>query len=206
MQNGENRPENGRPQAGRLARFRDYSGSLRSDSVAFSLGWVLMASIIAPCLLGIWLDKRFKTTFWTPVLFLIGATWGFYDLFRTVTALSKRKQDEMQQRRAGGAARASAGSASAPSRSASPSAAPSEAAPDTVEQDRPRPRLFDVPPPPVASFDIGAPTPSGTRNPVESVDDDLPEDNAQLIRRLLDEPDEDDLDEQNGLQSKDAPP
>jgi hypothetical protein len=165
---------------------------------------MLMASIIAPCLLGIWLDNRFKTSFWTPVLFLLGATWGFYDLFRTVTVLSKRKQIEMQQRRQAGAARPSGSGASRVG--SSPSAAPSETTPETIEPERPRPRLFDVPPPPLSSFDEGVQAPSSTRKPVvDAADDELPDDNAELMRRLLNELD-DDSDEENDLQSKDAPP
>lgn len=99
---------------------------------AYSVGFVLVGSVVFFAGIGWWLDSRLGTNYWLPVLFLVGVGAGFRELFRTVQRLQR---DQETKKREAAAAR--------------PSAPPSprkEAA--RTPGDVGRERSFQVPPPP----------------------------------------------------------
>lgn len=181
-----------RPARGRMGRFMRFAEGLSKSGDASTIGVVLVASIVGPCLLGIWLDNRFKTVYWTPILFLLGVFGGFLELFRTVAKMSK-SSNKARNKSLDGRLPNTHRTADTVLRDATAEGAATQ---PTATKQGPRPRVFEVPPPPLASFDLQA---SGAPLPQESADaasadtagsDDL-DDDAELIRRLLDEPDED---------------
>ncbi len=58
------------------------------------LGWYIATAIIAPTLLGLWLDERFSTT---PILLLIGLLTGlivaFYGAYRMTSIFLKSEKN-----------------------------------------------------------------------------------------------------------------
>lgn len=65
-----------------------------SNWEAYTVGTTLVASVLTGAGAGWWLDAHFKTTFWLPLLALVGVIVGFADLFRTVGRLSRESQDK----------------------------------------------------------------------------------------------------------------
>lgn len=190
-----------RPSGGRLARLNAFARSLASGGEAYSIGFVLVGSIVVPCLLGVWLDNRFKTSFWTPLLFLLGAGAGFREMIRTAGALSKRPPKSnvptggppTSTRGAGRrAAGESAGRDAVGRNDAGTESITEPDDPPATEVERPRPRIFTVPPPPLPGFESGARPrdTTSTQLGAEPSADDVPDDQAELIRRLLGEPEE----------------
>lgn len=143
----------GVPVFNRLARAG--SGGL----AAATIGWTLALCIVGGALAGIALDKHFGTSYWTPVLFLLGVAAGFIQMVRTLgdaNRLEERERSEKQQTRAEVAT-------NTPMQAATP--------PVTV-------RMGRIPAPPIASFDA-----SGTPNaPVALVE--LPQDVSDDLARL----------------------
>ena len=153
-----------KPSASRLSRFSAFARGLSQGGDATSIGFVLVASIIAPCLLGVWLDNRLHTVYWTPILFLIGVVFGFRELFRTVAQMNARKSGEWANRKKGMATR------------------PNEASSTEVEP--PKPRAFNVPSPPQPSFAGGTKLETEPEAPAKNADLD---DDLNAIRQLLKE-------------------
>ena len=103
---------------------------------ASSIGWTLVGCIALGFGLGTLLDRQLGTSYWVAVGVLLGTAAGFREMFRTLTQLQK-SQDSIK--RSSTAARANK-AASTPSQSTS------------IEAERPRPRVFAVPDPPVPSY------------------------------------------------------
>jgi hypothetical protein len=153
---------------------------------ASSIGFVLVGCIAFGFGVGTALDKYFGTTFCMPVGVLVGIAAGFVEMFRTLGQLqnSQNRLESTWQ-----PPTTAAGNSSERARSLARS---------TVEEERPRPRLFEVPAPP---------TPSYLRKP-EEADSDLPvieekadapdaetDDVEALIEKLLSKGEEDKADD-----------
>ncbi len=122
----------------------------------YTVGFTLVGCIVAGAGAGYFLDSYFKTSYWLPILFLVGVVAGFREMMVVV----KRVQEQEERRRR--EKRAATPMASTPSST-------------SVEPDLPpsRKRIFQVPPPP---FEDASQEPKAERNE-ESVDD--------IMKRLL---------------------
>ena len=113
---------------------------------AASIGWSLAGCILLGFLAGRWLDSRFGTQVWTPILFLVGVAAGFREMFRTLEQLNAANEADRRARRS------EAASTSSPTQVATAkgqSAAGLEVASQVLEgPPAQRQRLFTVPPPP----------------------------------------------------------
>ena len=162
-------PQNPDPSRGQSRRDRARQQGL-SGLQASTMGLVMVGCITVGFLLGQWLDRQMGTSYWVPVLVVVGAIAGFREMFRTVTAINKqssslspsadRFRDRDLEPRALNA-QTQAG------RAVENAEAPDS---DTIYQDaeagtpaiglttnepvvtHPRPRIFQVPPPPQSSF------------------------------------------------------
>jgi len=103
---------------------------------ASAIGLTLVGYIAGGFLLGQWLDGHFKTSFWMPVLVLFGTGAGFRDIIKLVSVMSKRAKEDSSDR----AVRR-------------PEPVAQKAVVPEAEDQRPKPRFFEVPAPPKASFD-----------------------------------------------------
>lgn len=66
---------------------------------AYTVGFVLVACILACSALGWWLDNYLGTSYWLPILFLVGVAAGFRELLLTVSrlnALEKKRKESRQ--------------------------------------------------------------------------------------------------------------
>jgi len=172
------------------ARMDRIKGGGVNGAQASSIGLTLVGCIIAGAGAGWWLDKHFGTAYWTPILFLVGVAAGFRQMMLTIRDTNaweaRRKVEEKTERAAtassDNAGSAHAGSAHAGSQSEGFTNADVEAQP---QNERVRPRVFQVPAPPSASFDAKA-------KPIEySIDEaDAGIDERTLTEKLLNEPDE----------------
>ena len=111
---------------------------------ASTIGLTLVGYIAAGFFIGQWLDARFNTAFWMPLLVLVGTGAGFRDILKVVTRMGAHSKESGQDRAVGRPMMAPA--------DLSRSAPTIEDAAEEVD-DRPRPSIFSVPPPPRASFD-----------------------------------------------------
>lgn len=160
------------------ARLERIKGGGVNGAQASSIGLTLVGCIIAGAGAGWWLDKHFGTQFWTPVLFLVGVAAGFRQMMLTIrdtNAFEARRKAEAQAERAANAS------------SSESSIVTSFKNVEEIESqtERVRPRVFQVPPPPTASFDANA-------KPIEySIDErDAEMDERTLTEKLLNETDE----------------
>ena len=109
---------------------------------AASIGWTLAGCIIVGFVAGSWLDKRFGTQFWTPILLLVGVGAGFREMFRTVSQISQDKREVAPRPQA-------EATSSPPSTSAKRAAIDKgHTEPQVLAVPSERARLFVVPPPP----------------------------------------------------------
>ncbi len=142
------------------------------------IGWVLVGYILAGALLGYLLDSYFKTTFWTPVMFLFGVVAGFRDMHKTVSRLSSKTGQTTHI--------ASDQETPVENRQSRESHVSGETQQGVAEEAVPRhkPRIFTVPPPPQPSFARRDDEPA-----VEKADQepaaDKPGADENLIERLL---------------------
>jgi len=139
---------------------------------AYTVGFTLVGCIVAGAGLGYFLDNHFKTSFWLPVLFLLGVIGGFREMFVTikrVEAEQKRKRAEKEANRV------------------SYTPKPIQES-EVVEPKVERERIFKVPPPPIYGETPKSESETDSKQDEESVE--------ELIQRLLknetDEPDESD--------------
>ena len=56
--------------------------TFRALALVTQLGITMIVSIGLPCLLGVWLDRKWETSFWTLLLFFIGAVAGARNVYR----------------------------------------------------------------------------------------------------------------------------
>ncbi|MBV9470827.1 MAG: AtpZ/AtpI family protein [Abitibacteriaceae bacterium] len=115
-------------------------------SEASVVGFVWVGSILGGAGIGYLLDSHFHTSFWTPVLLLVGAVLGFREMLVTVSSLNQksRKPDAANIKninRTESAARSA--------RPNNQAAVPITSSPAVQPE---KPRIFQVPPPPEPSF------------------------------------------------------
>jgi F0F1-type ATP synthase assembly protein I len=175
------------------ARMDRIKGGGVNGAQASSIGLTLVGCIIAGAGAGWWLDNRFGTQGWTPILFLVGVAAGFRQMMLTIRDTNKwearRKAEEKAER--------AANTSSAGESSVTEGFGNVEAEPQT---ERIRPRVFQVPPPPSASFDA---KPQSIEYPIDQTDAEM--DERTLTEKLLDEsPDEESQDSERP-QSRNAP-
>lgn len=127
------------------------AGGRAKSFEAYTLGFQLAVPIVIGAALGQWLDTRYHTSFWMPILALIGIVVGFSELFRSVAKINRRNAEE---KAAADASTAATRDLFSRSGTADETRA-SEVASDEVEEERVKPRYFAVPPPPTASFETG---------------------------------------------------
>ncbi len=122
----------------RLARVPNAnSGGLAAMTIGLTLGGCVAVGYFA----GAWLDRRFATGFWMPIGVFVGMAAGFREMFVTLKKLSAQTKWP---------------SSKAPqndSESANRVLDNETKAVATLEPERNRPRIFQVPAPPTASFD-----------------------------------------------------
>lgn len=111
---------------------------------ASTIGLTLVGYIAAGFLIGQWLDNRFNSAFWMPLLVLVGTGAGFRDILRVVTRMGAQSKASGEDRAVGRPMMAPA--------DISRSTPAVRDAPEEVDN-RPRPSIFSVPPPPRASFE-----------------------------------------------------
>lgn len=126
------------------------------------IGFVLVGPIIGGFLLGWWLDQKFGTQYWVPILGLLGVVGGFREMFATLKKMTPDKfvrtlppgRDEVTQK-----------------------------APPRVEatEDLPRQRLFSVPPPPFMEGGANPPksAPKSTDEILKALLDEADEDESR---------------------------
>jgi hypothetical protein len=103
---------------------------------AASIGWTLAGCILIGFGAGTWLDNKFGTSFWLPLLFLVGVVAGFREMFRTLAEISQAPRDSKSTSQ-------QAASTSSPVAHRSLGALAEQGAETPKRQ-----RLFTVPPPP----------------------------------------------------------
>ena len=138
---------------------------------ASSIGWVLVGCTAFGFGVGLLLDRQLGTAYWMPVMVMVGIAAGFREMFRTLAELNKQPSSPRKERTQS-TSRALAASVESKRENAGQS---------TLVEEKPRQRIFDVPPPPIASFD--AKPVSQEERKAEAVEDDP----GALIRRLLNE-------------------
>jgi F0F1-type ATP synthase assembly protein I len=143
-----------RPLTGRITAM----GS--SGWEAYTVGFTLVGCIVAGAGMGYFLDYQFKTSYWLPILFLLGVIGGFREMFLTL----KRVDAEQKRKRAKEEANRT---------SYTPPSVQSHS--EVVEPEIQRERIFKVPPPPI----FGDTPKSEPQSDKQSVD--------ELIQRLLDD-------------------
>ncbi len=154
---------------------------------AASIGWTLAGCVLVGFGAGAWLDKKLGTTYWMPVLFLVGVAAGFVEMFRTLAQINKAPRDSFSQ---GSATHATPSPrAASPTASFEPKFKLSTGNEEEVAE-TPRQRLFAVPPPPFMEQ-------GGAQGKVRELD------SKEITRRLLGV--EDDKDEEaQGEEKSDA--
>ena len=140
-----------------------------------TIGFTLVGCIAGCTGLGYLLDSYFKTSFWLPILFLVGVVAGFREMWIVVKRL-QAKEDQKRRDKA-----------------AATPMAPTPSFGNETELPPERKRIFEVPPPPFETLTETSQVPKAERNE-ESVDD--------ILKRLLVEADNDlrtDKDEDDNL-------
>lgn len=146
---------------------------------AASIGWTLAGCIILGFVAGSWLDRRFGTQFWTPILLLVGVAAGFRELFRTVSQLdAANKADKAARARAAALLPTPVVAASGTVRSTS-------STPQVLEAPAKRERLFVVPPPPFMEQPV-EPAPSLSAEEVKRRLSDVGDDASETVEEKRD--------------------
>ncbi len=115
---------------------------------AYTIGFTLVGCIVAGAGAGYFLDSHFKTSYWLPILFLVGVVAGFREMMVVLKRVQAQQDAQRREKRAATVA------------------APT---PTSIETELPaqRQRIFQVPPPPFETGDKVIETKRGE----ESVDD-----------------------------------
>lgn len=148
------------------------SGGLAAMTIGLTLGGCVALGYYA----GAWLDQRFGTSLWMPIGVFVGMAAGFREMFVTLKKLSaqtKWPSSKAPQNSDDAAHRVLDADGSAPNEVV-----------ETIEPERNRPRIFQVPEPPSASFDAPQTktrTVGETDAPLEALDA------QQLTDKLLNE-------------------
>ena len=116
-----------------LARTRAMTSGGASGFEAYTIGFTLVGCIVAGGGLGWFLDNHFGTSYWLPILFLVGVGAGFREM---LLVLKRVNQAEAAQRLARQNERAAREATVKPTDNPTP------------DQIVARQRMFEVPPPP----------------------------------------------------------
>ena len=68
--------------------------TFRALALVTQLGITMIVSIGLPCLLGVWLDRRFGTVWITAVMFVLGAAAGVQSVYRMIQGIYKEEGKE----------------------------------------------------------------------------------------------------------------
>ena len=88
-----------------LARSRAMSSGGSSGFEAYTIGFTLVGCIIAGAGAGWFLDNHFGTSFWLPILFLVGVVAGFREMMivlkriNVAQAADKARKDQARRER-----------------------------------------------------------------------------------------------------------
>ena len=137
----------------RMARLSSAGVSgLGASTMAFVAGGCLALGYFA----GTWLDNRYSTTHWMPIGVFVGLAASVREMFRTLKHLNEQTKRDLQNRQA--AKQQQIDTQGAPNgHRVRDVARDSKAKRDIHNDTEPetiRPRIFHVPPPPLASFDV----------------------------------------------------
>ena len=116
-----------------MARTRAMSSSGSSGWESYTIGFTLVGCIVAGAGVGYFLDKHFGTSYWLPILFLVGVVGGF----REMMLVLKRVNEQQAARKA---------KSDAERRTREVTVKPTDN--PTEGQIAARKRMFEVPPPP----------------------------------------------------------
>ena len=157
----------------RVARVSAGGGAMQASTI----GFVLAGSVVAGFVAGSWLDARFKTGFWMPLLTVLGIFGGFYQMLlmlKQIDAAAKIEDAQSKKNRAVKNAKVAR----------TPRAQHSSQSSTPPEITTPKPRIFAVPPPPTASYEQDK-----TNETVAPQDASLRDDENEktLTERLLDD-------------------
>ena len=100
---------------------------------AYTVGFTLVGCIVAGAGAGWFLDRQFGTSFWLPILFLVGVAAGFREMMVVLKRINAAQEEQRLARQAERAGREV---------TVKPSDHP------TPDQVAARQRMFEVPPPP----------------------------------------------------------
>ena len=142
---------------------------------ASTLGLVIVGCLSLGYFLGQWMDNRFGTNYWAPVMALVGLAAGFREFFHTVAKLNVQRARLQAEQTA---------ELQALEREQSRREVQSSTllgTEETADETPPKRRMFEIPEPPLASFEGGAGRIGNVENPVLS---QSPED---VLEELLDE-------------------
>ena len=116
-----------------MARTRAMSSGGASGWESYTIGFTLVGCIVAGAGVGYFLDRHFGTSFWLPVLFLVGVVAGFREMMLVLKRVNEQQAAERLARQAARAQREVV---------VKPTGKP------TPDQLKARQRMFEVPPPP----------------------------------------------------------
>ena len=116
-----------------MARTRAMSSSGSSGWESYTIGFTLVGCIVAGAGLGYFLDKHFGTSYWLPILFLVGVVGGFREMMLVLKRVNEQQAEDRAKRDAERAMREV---------TVKPTDNP------TTAQVAARQRMFEVPPPP----------------------------------------------------------
>jgi len=126
----------------------------------YTVGFTLVGCIVAGAGAGYLLDSHFKTSYWLPILFLVGVAGGFREMWIVIKRVEAQENQKRREKR-----------------EATP-LAPPPVQQEAQEQPSPeRKRVFQVPPPPLEAGSAARPN-------------EAPESSEELLKRLLAESDE----------------
>ena len=116
-----------------MARTRAMSSSGASGWESYTIGFTLVGCIVAGAGLGYFLDQHFGTSYWLPILFLVGVVAGFREMMLVLKRVNEQQTEERAKR-------------DAQRREREVTVKPTDS--PTPDQMAARKRMFEVPPPP----------------------------------------------------------
>ncbi len=116
-----------------MARTRAMSSSGASGWESYTIGFTLVGCIVAGAGLGYLLDNHFGTSYWLPILFLVGVVAGFREMMLVLKRVNEQQTEERARRET-------------ERREREVTVKPTDD--PTPSQMEARKRMFEVPPPP----------------------------------------------------------
>lgn len=149
---------------------------LQASTIGLALGGCTALGFFA----GQWLDNRFGTGFWMPIMTMLGVAAGFREMFSTIRQVGRHAEAQKAEREAN---RQSALKNTTPSTSFR---AVRNVSDDETATAGEAPRIFKVPAPPQASFDQASFDKNAPRMSTHVAQADEQPDDRSLTERLLD--------------------